>query len=317
MAKKKISKKPVIKRTGTYRRTSANRAEETTSRRPPEFDSDADIFADQSDYDDQYDHLEQEVDPDEKYMSIGEHLEELRRRLIGILAVIAATSLVAGIFYRQIHGFLIGPYLEVTEQKHDLILNRMYGNIEIIFKLSFMMGFVVSLPICIFILWGFVTPAVTRRTAWLGHLTVAASTFLFWLGIYVCWIYIFPISMQFLLVDTLLEGVAPMTSLENYYSFVMVLHIGSGLAFQLPIIMISLGALGIVTTDWHKAYWRYIVILTLVFSAIITPPDPGSMFILGLMLQGLYAISFLVVWIIERMRRKREIKEQADYEAGL
>ena len=280
MAKKASKPKPAgMQPTGAYRPARASRTE-----------------ADPVD--------QEEIEDGPGFMTVGDHLEELRRRIIAIFGVVAVASLIAGIFYADIHRFLVEPYNTLTEER--LILANVYGGMEVLVKLSLTVGVTVSLPICIYIVWGFVAPAVERRTAWIGRLSVGVSALLFWTGLLVCWFYIFPLSLQFLFLDLLPEGVAAMTPVEKYYSFLFLIHIGCGLVFQLPLVLVLLGALGILTLQWHKNYWKYITVAIFIFAAIITPPDPLSQIVLGSMLQGLYFISVMLVWVIERLRRRRE-----------
>lgn len=248
----------------------------------------------------------------EAYLTIGDHLEELRWRLIFIFAIILILSIVCFIFGKTIHNFLIQPYLELTA--HKLLLHNVYGSLEVLLKLSFMLGFTFGLPICLSLLWGFVTPAIKNKHAWWGHCTVAASSLLFWSGLWLAWQYLFPLSLQFLFQSMLLEGVAPQTTVEKYYSFLFLLHIGCGLVFQLPLLIIILGWLNILSMAWHRKNWKYIALITLVLAAVITPPDPLSQLVLAGLMCALYATAVFIVWLIERMRRKQERKYEKEYE---
>ena len=233
-----------------------------------------------------------------KYTTVGDHLEELRLRLIAIILIILAISLVAFVFSHSLHRLLIAPYTSLTNNK--LLLHNVYGSIEILLKVSIMSGITLGLPICCSILWKFVTPALERKTAWVGYFTVAASSILFWLGLWVAWQYIFPLALGFLFQDVLLEGVSPQTTVEKYYSFLFLLHIGSGLVFQLPLLTVVLGWLGILQSSWHKKQWKYVVIVTLLFAAFITPPDPISQLLFAFILLALYVASVFLVWLLER-----------------
>jgi sec-independent protein translocase protein TatC len=255
------------------------------------------------------DHDEDEADNDadgdrhERFMSIGDHLEELRVRFFWMLGIIGVLSGAAGLFSADLHRLLIGPYQSLTGER--LILQNVYGGMEIYIKVSVLAGVIVGFPALVFILWGFITPAVSRRVAYYGHFAVACSALLFWAGITFCWFYIFPMSLQFLFVGMQLESVAPVMAVERYYSFLFVLHIATGLAFQLPIILVALGAFGILTVDWHRRTWKYALLVIYAFAAIITPPDPWSMLAVGTLLLLLYSLSIGVVWILERTRRKK------------
>ena len=237
----------------------------------------------------------------ERYLSVGEHLEELRWRLIAVILTVFGFSLLAFFFSFAIHDFLIRPYAALTEQK--LLLHNVYGSIEVLIKISVTLGITLSLPICLSIIWRFISPALSTSLAWIGHLSVAASALLFWGGLALAWFYIFPLALEFLFQDVLLKGISPQTTVEKYYSFLFLLHIGSGIAFQLPLLNLILGALGILPLSWHKKNWKYIVIATLLFTALITPPDPLSQLLLSFLLLCLYALSVFLLWFIVRSDR--------------
>ena len=240
---------------------------------------------------------------DKDHLSVGEHLEELRWRLIAVILTVLGISLLVFFFSRLIHNFLIGPYSALTDQK--LLLHNVYGSIEVLIKISLSLGLTLSLPICLSILWRFITPALSRKMAWIGHLSVGASALLFWGGLSLAWFYIFPLALHFLFQDMLLDGVSPQTTVEKYYSFLFLLHIGCGLAFQLPLLGLVLGILEIIPIDWHKKNWKYLVVATLLFTALVTPPDPLSQLVLSLLLLCLYGLSLLLLWIILKSRRRR------------
>ena len=250
---------------------------------------------------------EPETTRHEKFMSLGEHLEELRQRIIAMVSVIAVAAIITGVFSYQLHDILIIPYQTAIAEKFpkglDLLLKTVPGPMIVMFKLSMMVGFTVALPMSFFILWGFITPALSRRAAIIGRLVVAASSLLFWAGLFVCWLYIFPLAMQFMLIGMLPSHTIPQLSLEDYYTFLFWVHIGTGLGFQLPLVIVILAAARILTFQWHKRYWKHIIVGIFVFAAVVTPPDPGTQLILGGSMLVLYGISLLVIWMIERGRR--------------
>ncbi len=241
-------------------------------------------------------------------MSLGDHLEELRWRLLAVVTLTVVGTVVASVFIYPIHDWIVQPYLEVTgagrTQALTLILRQVPGPVVSLLKLAAMVTVTLTFPISTSILWGFVSPAVSRRVAWSGHVAVFASGILFWLGVYLCWRFIFRLALQFMLVQWLPSGVSPQLALEDYYSFVFFLHVGAGAGFQLPLVVVLLGALGILTTRWHGKAWRYVVVAIFVFAAVVTPPDPGiTQAILAVPLLLLYAASVAIVWLIERARR--------------
>ncbi len=240
----------------------------------------------------------EEIEPREKYMTLGDHFEELRKRIFAVLGVWVGSSAIAGIFIEDIHNYLVSPFKLVSNQ--SLLLGTIYGPLEIYFKLAFIIGFIISLPLSLFILWGFITPALEIKTARVGNIIILSSTILFWLGVWFSWEYLFPLSLKMMLQLFLPAETIAQTTIEKYYSFLFFIIIGTGIAFQLPLVIILFGAMGIITTEWHKKTWKFVVIILFTLSAFITPPDPFSMFVLALPLIALYFISIVMVWIIEK-----------------
>lgn len=100
-------------------------------------------------------------------MSLGDHLEELRTRLLICLGFLAVFSITAGFFIQEIHGFITRPYVEVTTSAENpqglkLMLGSVMDSIDTMIHLSLAVGFTIGLPICVFVMFESVTPALTR-----------------------------------------------------------------------------------------------------------------------------------------------------------
>jgi len=242
-------------------------------------------------------------------MTLGDHLEELRRRIFAILGVWLSISIIVGIFSEDIHKFLVQPFKEISKQ--PLLLGTIYGPLEIYFKLSIILGMIISLPFILSILWGFITPALSKRTAMQGYIIIFISSLLFWVGVFFAWEYLFPLSLKMMLEFFLPSETIAQTTIEKYYGFLFLILIGTGATFELPLLVIFLGYLGILTLEWHKKVWKFIIVIIFVFSAIITPADPFSMFVLAIPLTILYFLSVGIVWMFE-LRRKKEYEEFED-----
>ncbi|MCB1140042.1 MAG: twin-arginine translocase subunit TatC, partial [Leptospiraceae bacterium] len=210
----------------------------------------------------------------------------------------------------RLHAIFMKPLQSISD--YPLIMGKVAGPAVVIIKLSLLLGFLATFPVILYILWGFVTPAVSRRVAWMGNGAVLASGALFWGGVVFTWFFLFPFSIQmffqFMLMG--LENTIPQTTIEEYYNFLFMVHMGAGLIFQIPLLMVALGALGILTMEWHKRYWRFFVVGVFILSALITPPDPITQLILAVPICTLYLISVIIVWFIERTRRKKSLVER-------
>ncbi|MBI41441.1 MAG: twin-arginine translocase subunit TatC [Leptospiraceae bacterium] len=258
---------------------------------------------------DVYQETDEDLDPRERYMTLGDHLEELRKRLLWIIGVVISASIVFGFFSYRLHAIFMEPIQSISE--YPLIMGKVAGPAVVIIKLSLLLGFLATFPIVLYILWGFVTPAVSKKVAWIGNGAVLTSGLLFWGGVIFTWFFLFPFSIQmffqFMLMG--LENTIPQTTIEEYYNFLFMVHMGAGLIFQIPLLMVALGAVGIIPVSWHKQYWRYFVVGVFIVSALLTPPDPITQMILAVPIITLYAISVIIVWFIERARRKKDALE--------
>lgn len=250
-------------------------------------------------------------------MTLGDHLEDLRDTILRSLYVLIGTSVLAGFFSPNIHRFLTVPFFALQVQAPDpsnaaatillkptLILGNVYGPLEVMIQLSMICGFAISFPIILLFFWSFITPAVSKKTARIGTAIVASSTLLFWTGLLFCWYYVFPFSLAFMFTDFLPLGTSPIITIEKYYSFLFALHIACGILFQFPMLVIILGAIGIVTLEWHRNYWKYVVVVILVLAAVMTPPDWISQLLFFVPVTLLYAISVLFLYGIEWRRNK-------------
>lgn len=254
--------------------------------------------------------FDEDTDPREKYLTLGDHLEELRKRLLWIVGIVLLGAAGFGIFSSQIHSILVQPFGEISE--YPLIMGKVAGPLVVLIKLSLILSFVTTFPMILLIMWGFITPAVSRKTAWIGSLSVLFSGFLFWGGVAFTWFQLFPLSLEMFFKIMLmgLEKTIPQTSIEEYYSFFFMIHMGAGLLFQIPVLLIALGAAGILTIEWHKKQWRLFITGIFIVSAILTPPDPVTQLVMAGPIISLYVISVLVVWLIERSRRKRGLVDR-------
>lgn len=249
-------------------------------------------------------------DPREGVMTLGDHLEELRRRILWSLGILGIFSIAAGFFISDIHRYISEPYHRATG------LNMMLGSamdaLNTMIQLSVAVGFAAGLPVVIFMLFEFVTPAMERRTAIYARISMVFSCLLFWGGVLFCWFYIFPLSVEMMFKFLLPPNTQALISLDKYYSFFFILHIGTGVTFQLPLLIVILGALGVVPISLHRRAWRFVIVGMFLLSMAVTPGDPVSLFVVALPLCVFYAIAVAIVYMIERNREKAAARDAAE-----
>ncbi len=233
-------------------------------------------------------------------MTLGEHLEELRTRLIWSIGVVFSFMVVMLFFGEEIHSLFIAPYRNVLGPNAKFFQIQLMAPVLIYLKTAFMLAVLISIPILLFILWGFVAPAVDPLTEKWGKAVILFSTVLFWSGIALCWFTVFENFLRIFLVTWRLEGIDPFLPIDEYYDLFFNLHLIFGASFQLPIALLLLGRLGIVSSQYLLLKWREAILIIAVISAVLSPgPDVFSMCMLLLPLTFLFLLSAFLMKFIE------------------
>jgi len=214
--------------------------------------------------------------PGEVEMSLVEHLEELRRRILrGLLVLLlaAAGSLL-----------VVRPLVRLLEQPAQGIrfLQLAPGEFLLVsLKVAGYAGLVIALPWWLFEGLAFVLPGLTRRERRLLAPAVAASSLLFFTGLAFAWWALVPAALRFL-VSYGADVVEPLWSIERYLDFVLLLMVATALAFQLPVLQLLLGALGLLDASTMLRAWRWVVLVSALAGAVLTPStDPITMLLLA------------------------------------
>jgi len=235
---------------------------------------------------------------DEK-KGISFHLEELRRRLIICLVALAAGIIIALAFADQIFHILIQPagvinliFVEVTEMLGAYMQVCLIG------------GIIIAMPVLVYETIIFIAPALTPEEKKYVWIALPFILIMFVGGVLFGYFVLIPPAMQFLL--SLGSGIAvPQIRIGNYISLVARLLLAIGLVFETPVITTFLARLGIVSSRWLAAQWKWAVILAFILGAVITPTiDPVNQTLVALPLIVLYLLSIFLARLVE----KRKIK---------
>ena len=163
-------------------------------------------------------------------------------------------------------------------------------------------GLTLALPYVLYEGLGFVLPGLSRRERRLVAPAVAASAVLFLAGLAFAWWALVPAALRFL-VSYGADVVEPIWSIERYLDFVLLLMVATGLAFELPVLQLLLGALGLVRSRQMLASWRLVVLLAAVAGAVLTPStDPVTMLLLSGAISALFLVGVGLVALTEQMR---------------
>lgn len=240
-------------------------------------------------------------------MAFLDHLEELRWRIIKILFALVVASI--GLYVVSDYLFIMLRLpLEraIPDGSIDLNFLKVGEGFTVRIKLSILAGIFVSIPVTIYQIWRFVMPGLYEKEKKIVIPLVASSSFLFLLGAAMCFIWVLPFTIRFL-IGIAPENVNPVLTINEYLNFVMWTTLAYGVVFQLPIVALFLGKLGIINARLLGKGRRYAVIGIAAIAAIVTPPDVFSMAMMGLPLYLLYELSILILIIIGKRGKKTEM----------
>jgi sec-independent protein translocase protein TatC len=231
-------------------------------------------------------------------MTVIQHLEEFRYRLIVSLLAVLVGTILAYIFYIPILNLLKHPLDEGGRigdvRVDDLFVTGITTAFVLRVKISFFAGVVIALPVTLYQLWRFITPGLESREKRFAVPFVLSSLALFALGPWFAFL-ILPTGIRFLL-SFAGPPLTPLIHLSEYLSFVTLMILAFGITFEFPLVLVFLGMVGIVRSERLRSWRRYAFFISFVVAAVATPSqDPFSMLIMAGPLYVLYEISILVI----------------------
>jgi sec-independent protein translocase protein TatC len=255
-------------------------------------------------------------------MTFFEHLVELRKRLIHSLIAIGIGAFVGVYVAKYIIVYITRPMLKALADAHlnpQLVYTHPAGGFNLIITLGIYIGVVLASPIVLYQIWLFVAPALYKheRSAIAGFLF--STVFLFLAGIAFGYFVTLPYMLKFLVTFQVvsLPGVVPMITITEYFDLTLIVLLGLGLVFELPILVFFLTLFGIVTPQFLWKNIRYAILIIAIVAAIITPtPDAMTMLIFMAPMMGLYFIGIAVSAVVVRNKNKRLAAEEAAAAAG-
>jgi sec-independent protein translocase protein TatC len=261
----------------------------------------------------------------EKEMSFWEHLEELRWHLVRAIIVLVLLAIGAFILRKVIFdivilapkdpdfisyralcalGKLVGSEaLCIGTSPLEIINIQLSGQFLVHIYVSLMVALVVAFPYLLWEVWSFIRPALLPKEKKYSRGAVVFSTLLFIIGMLFSYFLIVPLTINFFSSYQVSESVENTITLNSYISTVVSLTLATGLVFELPIIVFFLTKVGLITTAFMKKNRKYVLVLLLVISAIITPPDIFSQVLVTIPLMLLYEMSIVIA---KRMERKKK-----------
>ncbi len=259
----------------------------------------------------------QESSPDQdeveaSKMPFLEHLEELRQRLTRSAIAVGVGFLVAYAFKEQLYGYLTIPLKAAMPPGAKLIYTAPAEAFFTYLKVAFLAGVIGASPVIFYQLWRFVSPGLyahERRNIWPF---VIFSSVLFICGAVFCYTIVFPYAFQFFM-SFATEDITPMLKLNEYLSFSATLLFAFGVVFEMPLILIFLGRLGVVTSQGLRRKRKYAILIMFAAAALFTPPDVVSQILMALPLMMLYEISIWMVAAAQKKKAARDAEMEAEF----
>lgn len=244
-----------------------------------------------------------------KEMELWEHLAELRGRMIRSIIYVVVGMTVAWVYYDWLWRFLMAPMNSVAKTiQFDIAFRHITDAFMAQLQISLVAGVVLALPLVTLEGWGFVAPGLTRTEKRAFYICVPLSLFFFALGLVTGYL-ILPAAFAYFAGFFANPGGTPFHLLQDpmqYILFVIKMEAAFGLVFQLPVVLMFLGYVGIVSSQLLKQQWRAALVICSVVAAVATPSnDAISMLMMAAPLCLLYLASIWLVAFVERIRERR------------
>jgi sec-independent protein translocase protein TatC len=225
------------------------------------------------------------------------HLVELRTRLLNSVVAVLIVFVCLFPFASKLYTLLAKPLLSKLPKGGQMIATDVTTPFFVPLKVALMAAFLISLPYILYQVWRFVAPGLYEHEKRLVWPLIIASTTLFFCGMAFAYFMVFPIVFGFITASAPM-GVAVMTDIDKYLSFVLTMFVAFGLTFQVPVAVVLMVRMGFVTVAKLREIRPYMVVGSFVVGAIFTPPDVVSQSMLAVPLWLLYETGILVaVWV--------------------
>ena len=241
-----------------------------------------------------------------------QHLMELRDRMIKAVIAIGVAAAVLAVFpgASALYDLMAAPLVATLPKGATLIAINVITPFVVPIKILFMAAFMVALPVVLYQVWAFVAPGLYSHEKKLVLPLVVSSTLLFFFGVAFCYFIVFGQVFSFI------QSFAPKSitatpDIEEYLNFVLGMFLAFGLAFEVPIAVILLVRMGVLTVAQLREYRGYFWVIAAVATAVVTPPDAGSMIMLLAVVGGLYELGILAALLFVKSTKADDAEAEA------
>ena len=256
---------------------------------------------------------EDNQDPNAAGTTFISHLVELRQRLMrGVIAILVIFVACAP-FANTLYEYLASPLMAALPEGNTMISTEPHGPFFVPFKFAFAFSVGIAMPYLLYQIWAFVAPGLYKHEKKAVVPLLVSSSVLFYLGILFAYYIVFPLIFAFF-TGTAPEGVAVMTDINSYLSFVLKLFFAFGIAFEVPIATVLLVKAGATTPESLAAKRPYIIVGAFVVGMFLTPPDVFSQTMLAVPVWILFEIGLYFSKLARNKKLEKEKEEDDEVE---
>ena len=246
-------------------------------------------------------------------MSFFEHLVELRKRIIHSLAAVLIGMCVGLAVAKPFINFIIVPMqsaLRSAGLEDRLYYTSPQGYISLIINLGVYLGIAIAMPVVLYEIWQFVAPGLYKRERRAVVGFIVSSMVLFLCGIAFGYFIMLPQVLKFLISFATTGPIKPLISINEYFDLILVVLLGLGVIFELPVLIFILSMFGIVTPKFLLRNFRYAMLVITIVAAVVTPtPDANTMLIFMAPMVVLYFIGVFISYVVFRKREQEKARE--------
>lgn len=236
-----------------------------------------------------------------------QHLMELRDRMIKAILAIGLMAAVLALYPGPgaLYDLLAAPLVATLPKGATLIATNVISPFVVPIKILFMAAFLLALPVVLYQVWAFVAPGLYSHEKRLVLPLVVSSTLLFFIGVAFCYYFVF--GQVFAFIQSFApKSITAAPDIEAYLDFVIGMFLAFGLAFEVPVAVILLVRMGVVSIAQLRQWRGYFWVIAAVGTALVTPPDAGSMLMLLGVVGALYEIGIVAAQVFVRHTKPAE-----------
>lgn len=234
-------------------------------------------------------------------MTLMEHLDELRKRLIAAILWLVGGIAITAVFISQLVNFIQKP---LTEVGLKMTMTHPTDAIELDIKTAVVFGAIVASPFILYQLWLFISPGLYENERKYVFPFMSSTIGLFLGGAWFGYRWVLPGAIK-VLVMGYGKNFTHMITIDDYTGFFLAVILGLGICFELPILMFFLALFGIADAKFFLKQWQYAILIIFLISAVICPlPDPIGMCLFASPMLALYVVGILISWYVHPSRRK-------------